>query len=393
MERDFLGLGTKTAPVTFKEESTDSSKDFVPMRNPGLQWSFSNKVSAAPQFLSFKPHAEDKSRKAVHDLTGSLGYVSISKADAFDSNQRPYSGMFQKSTSLDKQSGNHYTITTYPVPAQHFDSYPVHRPQETRIFPAANQQTQTVTVSMASPSLQSHYNPVVPNVVGSSINSHPLGGVPIVAPVTVLPTANSIIGTTNLRDGSKSSPAPAQLTIFYAGSVCVYDDVSPEKAQAIMYLAGNGSSTTQNKLQPPMVQVQAPISRPSVADAYARNRTLATSSCSGHPSPISVSANSNSDPATVKPIGALASSANQSEPSKTVSSVRPASAALGSAVAVPQARKASLARFLEKRKERVMSTSPYNTSKKSSEMETHGSDGGVILSINSSSSFPQLASN
>lgn len=31
------------------------------------------------------------------------------------------------------------------------------------------------------------------------------------------------------RDASKPSKAPTQLTIFYAGSVCVYDDVTPEK--------------------------------------------------------------------------------------------------------------------------------------------------------------------
>ena len=43
--------------------------------------------------------------------------------------------------------------------------------------------------------------------------------------------------------------------------------------------------------------------------------------------------------------------------------------------AVPQARKASLARFLEKRKERVMSTAPYNISKKSPECATPGSNG------------------
>jgi hypothetical protein len=31
------------------------------------------------------------------------------------------------------------------------------------------------------------------------------------------------------RNASKSSGAPAQLTIFYAGSVSCFDDVTPEK--------------------------------------------------------------------------------------------------------------------------------------------------------------------
>lgn len=33
------------------------------------------------------------------------------------------------------------------------------------------------------------------------------------------------------RNVSKSSVATAQLTIFYAGSVCVYDHICPEKVQ------------------------------------------------------------------------------------------------------------------------------------------------------------------
>lgn len=35
------------------------------------------------------------------------------------------------------------------------------------------------------------------------------------------------------RGAPKIPPGPAQLTIFYGGSVCVYDNVSPEKVNAL----------------------------------------------------------------------------------------------------------------------------------------------------------------
>ncbi|XP_019164480.1 PREDICTED: uncharacterized protein LOC109160653 [Ipomoea nil] len=56
----------------------------------------------------------------------------------------------------------------------------------------------------------------------------------------MVPASGVVVATTELRNDSHSSNGPAQLTIFYAGSVSVYSNVSPEKAQAIMLLAGNG---------------------------------------------------------------------------------------------------------------------------------------------------------
>lgn len=85
------------------------------------------------------------------------------------------------------------------------------------------------------------------------------------------------------------------------------------QAQAIMLLAGHGSSVTQDKTVSP-AQVQAPIQGPS---AYVGNKTH---TCSGLPSPIAVTSTSNNELATVKLMGPLASTNNSTEPPKTVGS-------------------------------------------------------------------------
>ncbi|KAJ8771949.1 hypothetical protein K2173_027126 [Erythroxylum novogranatense] len=391
MERDFLGLGSKNLPITVKDETPDASKDSASVRGSGMQLSFSNKVSAIPQFLSFKHSLEDKPRNTVFDSMPSSGYMSISTAEAFGSNQKSYGGIVQKNATHDKQTANPHGMTTYAT-VQRYDVYPVHRPQGMRTFPVSNQQNQTITVSMSTPVLQSHFASSGHNIVGNPGSVQPLGGVPVLTPVSVLPTTNPLVGTTDLRNSSKTSGAPAQLTIFYAGSVCVYDDVSPEKAQAIMLLAGNGSPATQNMTLPTAQTQASPDPKPSVGDSYVGNKNSNVALCSGLPSPVFVTKCSLNELSIPKPRVTLASSINQTEPPKPINSVAPAPATLGPAVAVPQARKASLARFLEKRKERVMNASPYSVSKKSPDYNVPGSD-SVSLSINSSSSFPLPATN
>lgn len=67
--------------------------DFAALpRSSGMQWSFSNKVSALPQFLSFKAPQEGGSRKTVHDTSA---FMTISTADAFHFSQKPFSGVIQ----------------------------------------------------------------------------------------------------------------------------------------------------------------------------------------------------------------------------------------------------------------------------------------------------------
>lgn len=60
-----------------------------------MQWSFSNKVSALPQLLSFKNTQEDRSRNTILDPLASSGYMNMSTKDVFDSNQKSFLGVTQ----------------------------------------------------------------------------------------------------------------------------------------------------------------------------------------------------------------------------------------------------------------------------------------------------------
>ncbi|KAF5934253.1 hypothetical protein HYC85_030424 [Camellia sinensis] len=366
MERCFLGLGSKNKSVAVKEGITAARKDSAASGASGMQWSFSNKVSASPQYLSFKANEDDGGpRKTGFDSLSSTRFMTISSAEAFESNHKLYSSIVQKNLNPDKQAGTHYTVTSYP-PKQ-FDAHS--RPHEASMLPMANQTNQKISI------------------ISSAINPQPLRAVPVISSVSVVPTSTSVVGTTDLRNSSKPSGGPAQLTIFYAGSVCVYDNVSPEKAQAIMLLAGNGHSSTPNKAVA-TTQVEVPVPRPSGVDNFIGNQSRTTSPCLGLPSPISGGSSSSTAITAVRAIGTLASTSNKSEPSTGVSSRAPVSAPLVPS-AVPQARKASLARFLEKRKERAMNASPY-VSKQSPNCSNPGL-GSLSFSMNTGGSSPLQA--
>jgi jasmonate ZIM domain-containing protein len=302
--------------------------------------------------MSFKPSDDhDKPRKTVHDSMPSSGFMPISTVDAFDSNQKPFAGLVQKNTTFDKQGRNHYVMTSHGL--QQIDAYPVHRSQEVKMFPVSNQSNQTIKVSMSSPHIQSHLGSNGQNHISKIMNQQ------FVTPISVLPPQSSVVGTTDSRNASKPSDAPTQLTIFYAGSVCVYEDITPEKAQ---------------------------ISRPFVADTrFAKSHASISSPISTTSHVVSQygggASSSTNELTTSISKGALASPATP----KVVNSARTSATHLVSAVAVPQARKASLARFLEKRKERVMSTSPYNVSKISPDGSIPESE-CLSLSVNSAGS-------
>ncbi|XP_009796429.1 protein TIFY 6B-like isoform X2 [Nicotiana tabacum] len=385
MERDFMGLAVK------QEMPEEPATNPVAISSAILQRSFSNK--ALPQYLSFK-NALGNNPKTGFDSLASAGLVTITTThEAVDSIHRPYSaGTQKKHMMLEKQSRTNYTMTTYPPPQIGGNS--VHQSHEVRVLPVANQ-THQISVSTSNMhGRQSLISPAGQNLI-SIVNQNPARGGQISNPISILPTLNGVVGTTELRGAPKTSAGPAQLTIFYAGSVSVYDNISPEKAQAIMLLAGNappaGIPSTTSTASP----VQR-IPKSSSVDAFVVNKCHSTTSPSfsspipitthGASQSIGVSNNTNQITMSIRSIGVLTNSpSNKTEPSKIVRSQEshPPSRTLS---AVPQARKASLARFLEKRKERVLSASPYDNSKQISQYSTPGSGSWSFFANSSGSS-------
>lgn len=70
-----------------------------------MHWSFPNKVSAIPHFLSYKAAQDDMPRRSVCDYPlVSSGLMPMSNADAIESNQKPHSGVVQVCYCLSLES-------------------------------------------------------------------------------------------------------------------------------------------------------------------------------------------------------------------------------------------------------------------------------------------------
>ncbi|CAI9113707.1 OLC1v1014360C2 [Oldenlandia corymbosa var. corymbosa] len=262
MEQDFMGLRTVKVKKEVPEETNDPP---APVRGPMMRWSFPNKVPTNSPFFTLNststvaaPGSKDDKPKTGFEALASTGLVTITTTEAVDSTQKSFSSVMQKNMVPDNQGGAaRYSMTSYL--AKPFDSQSLHRPHDARTLP--------LPTSLTTPVHQSFISSV--GQIGSTTSS---------APVV---NSSPLVGTTELRSTSKPSGAPAQLTIFYAGSVCVYDDISPEKAQAIMLLAGNAPSLGSNSSVPaapvqsvqPVPAVQASVVRPSIIDSFVVNQS------------------------------------------------------------------------------------------------------------------------
>ncbi|XP_009351537.1 protein TIFY 6A isoform X2 [Pyrus x bretschneideri] len=346
MERDFLGLNSREPVVVVKEETNnDGGKDPGYGRGGRAHWPFPNNVSAVPQFMSFKAAQDDRTKKMVPD-----SFLSSISADAFDlcRKQTTYES---QNFNHDRQGGIHFSLTAYP---RQRDMHSVHRPHDTKMISVTSQ---GISVLMSKPYLKNHFTTTGQNFSTTTMKQ--------TAPISALPvTGGSIAGITEPWNKVKTSGSPSQLTIFYAGTVNVYDDISPEKAQALMLLAGNSCSNSSSAAQP---KAQAPSAKLAVEDGVAVNQP-ANIPPSALSSPLSVSSHTGAQSVSGSTsTDELMSARTTGRPTSPVNKMEAPSIVPSD---VPQARKASLARFLEKRKERVMSAAPYNFDKKSPEYGT-----------------------
>ncbi|WOL20097.1 protein TIFY 6b [Canna indica] len=396
MERDFLGIHRRDSG----DDARRSIQDAALSGNSEVLWPFSKKFSSMQQFMFYKAAQEEKQRNHVFDNHSSSRFHPISSMDAFEAHPKNLHRLAtQEYSSLNKQGFNQYFLHAYQSQCHASFDASYHLFNDARTFPVFSHDK--VPVSMSSPfynvqnshcgsnmRIASPKQPVFGN--GNAVNS------PVAAP----------------RNMPKPTNMTAQLTIFFAGCVNVYDDVPFDKVQEIMSLASKGSDATSHAMnsrsEAPLPTTEMVPTKVAGSNGLNAKQQISVprpiqvvSPCSGRSSPISISSHmvvssgsglrTSGDTTGSKATSPLARTSQQENPKTSTAALNFETDATGIPKAVPQARKASLARFLEKRKERLTFVMPYSCSKINLE-NASGLESCNVSSVSSSADI-NLSSN
>ncbi|XP_062191934.1 protein TIFY 6a-like [Phragmites australis] len=358
MERDFLGaIGRPEKDGEAVKEQGRTEPDY-PGAAPAMQWQFPAKSGVAPAVMSFRSVREDNSKE--FSISG-FRPVAVT-GDAFDGIKKQASLPVmpqQRQLGLDTQ----VTVQQYAAAAH------CHRAQAAHHLLGGSRMAQPlsrhpVPFNPANPALRVQS---LHNAAGSLFRNQPFT------------TSNAVNGSTVGKYGVRNQKS-TQLTIFYGGSVNVFDNVPAEKVQELMLLASRASiPSPPSSLRKPDSPISAPA-KVKVPEVLPARQILSQKPESSVPHLASTSSPTPNVPqaaalprstsncttectgpktAVQPPVVAPTSQASSSLPTPLTTTTAEAIMRR----AVPQARKASLARFLEKRKERVTSVEPYPTSK------------------------------
>lgn len=326
-----MGFNSRDSELVVEEEVFGGDSKYSGYTwSSGVSWPPPNKVSGFPHFMALKTQQDEKQSKMKSNRVVAPGFVVKSGSNILEAGHQRQSVSIQNGLS---------------EPSAH--------DVKKHLFP------------MADPFFKTHFPGSCQNFVITTIKQQFCGENPPTSHHPKLMSAVPVDATTEQCLKSKTSNTPAQLTIFYAGTVNVFDDISPEKAQAIVLSAGSGCIPNQ---------VHVPTSKSPVANQELVNQPMNLSAGSGLPSPISVSshpidmsggaaAKSKDDKVAIM-IDMPNTLVNMVEPPRIVPSMGSSALTAMISSAIPQSRKASLARFLQKRNERASTAAPYNLVKK-----------------------------